>query len=408
MKIAQISFFTPTATNFRAASALPYHLIKFREPSDEIQVWTFNLNRCSEEQVRQTERELGIKVHLIPAPKRINWLQNAAVRLFLSYPFQYYLALPVSVQTEIKAFLGHNSTNGVWIYGEDLARQAALFPDYSCVVTTPDCEAMYYYRMLAEKKVPLSWKALARYGLMYHRYSRMASEFPTGSRIKYHLVGKEDAFFLQRLNPCIDATFIRHPHYDLADARRLFGKIHSTIESGRKLRLLIAGRYDIYMGDAVDEAIQAMLHVASEIRDYYHITFLGKNWEKCQAALQGAGFSVESKGYVEDYISEVFSHDIQLTPISVGTGTKGKVLDAFANGLMVMGTLRALENIAVESGVSCVQYESGKELQNWLIQFTHEDGKQRVKSIANNGHLAVLNVHGRKQVAEQFYKLFKS
>jgi hypothetical protein len=44
-------------------------------------------------------------------------------------------------------------------------------------------------------------------------------------------------------------------------------------------------------------------------------------------------------GFVDVYLDEIIKYDIQLTTISVGTGTKGKVLDALANGLMVMGLL---------------------------------------------------------------------
>ena len=60
-----------------------------------------------------------------------------------------------------------------------------------------------------------------------------------------------------------------------------------------------------------------------------------------------------------------------LTPIAIGTGTKGKVLDALANGLLVVGTPYALENIAVENGVSCVEYHSTKELFSTLVDIPY-------------------------------------
>lgn len=408
MRIAQISLFTPTATNFKGASALPYHLMKFRNEDVELEVWTFNSNKCSAEQIAKSEEELDIKVHLVPASKIQKWLSPAIVRLFLPYPFQYYLNIPEQIIVDVKSYLGNDTNNGVWIYGEDLARHIAKFSEYKCVVTTPDCEAMYYYRMFAQKGVPTSWKYLFRYGLMYHRYAKMTSEFPKGKNIKYHLVGKEDTQFLKNINNGIDARFIRHPHYDIANPQLLKGKIDSEIDLSCKLRLLIAGRYDIYMRDAVDEAIRAMQAVAYQIRDKYHITFLGKGWEVCVQQLSDAGFSVENKSYVEDYVVEVSSHDIQLTPIFVGTGTKGKVLDAFANGLMVMGTLRALENIAVESAISCVQYENSEELESWLLTLADGDGKQRVKAIAKVGHEAVLKEHGREKIAKEFFRLFNA
>lgn len=401
MKIALITLHTPTATNFRGASALPYHLAKFRDKSIEMEVWTFNNNECSQEQICRSEHELGVKIHLIPLTKRLRLLKTALLRLVLSYPFQYYIKLPDTTVTDVKNWLGASSVNnGVWFYGEELAHHITKFDGYKRVVTTPDCEAMYYYRMLAEQGVPLSYKNLIRYNLMYHRYAKMASEFPKGDNIKYHLVGKEDACFLKKLNQGIDARFIRHPHYDV-DANISLDKNGC---SSRKIRLLIAGRYDVYMSKAVDEAIIGMISIKDEIRDNFHITFLGKDWDKSANDLIDAGFSVEKKGYVEDYVAEVSSHDIQLTPISVGTGTKGKVLDAFANGLMVMGTLRALENVAVESGVSCVQYESAEDLADWLVKLAYNPTK--VAEIAKAGNEAVMKLHGREVIAKVFFGLF--
>lgn len=52
-------------------------------------------------------------------------------------------------------------------------------------------------------------------------------------------------------------------------------------------------------------------------------------------------------------------HDIQVNAIDVGTGTKGKVLDGIANGLLIIGTPYALENISVKNGESCVIVSNG-------------------------------------------------
>lgn len=398
MKIALITLHTPTSTNFCGASALPYHISKFRG-NIELEIWSFNNNNCNKIQISQSEVDLNTRIHIIPSIKIIKYLSFSLVRLFLPYPFQYYISLPTKTINEINNFLGDNKANGVWIYGEELSRHIRNFIKYRCVITTPDCEAMYYYRMLAESGVPVSWKKLIRYSLMYYRYSKMAHEFQKGNNIKYHLVGNEDKYFLNMLNPDIDTYFIRHPHYDICEK-----KINHTIQKNEKLRLLIAGRYDIYMSKAVDQAVMGIISIANEIKDRYHITFLGRNWDKTAKLLMGAGFSVEMKEYVEDYVSEVSSHHIQLTPISVGTGTKGKVLDAFANGLMVIGTARALENIAVENRVSCVLYETPQELADWLLKLAKLPMK--IIEIAKAGHDAILKYHGRENIAKDFFSLF--
>ena len=117
MKIGVIVIPVPTATNFRGASALPYHLIKYRAPGIEMQVWSFNSNGCSREQIAASERELGVPINVIMSSKRLRWLRMAAVRLFLPYPFMYYIQLPSETVAEVKSFLGDDQRNGVWFYG---------------------------------------------------------------------------------------------------------------------------------------------------------------------------------------------------------------------------------------------------------------------------------------------------
>ena len=98
-------------------------------------------------------------------------------------------------------------------------------------------------------------------------------------------------------------------------------------------------------------------------------------------------------------------HDIQLTPIAVGTGTKGKVLDALANGLLVVGTPFALENIAVENRVSCVEYHSIKELLSTLVEIPHN--VEKYEKMAERGREAIFVEHGRRRISQQLMDLFK-
>ncbi len=398
-RLALITLHTPTETNFRAASALPFHLAAFRNSDIELEIWSFNVNQCDKERIKKTEQELNAKIHIIPVPKWYEWLKPAPVRLFLPKPIFQYLPLSHSFLNEIKRYLGNRDTSGLWIYGEELSNIARNFKDIPIVVTTPDCEAMYYHRVLSMKGIPLSKKALLRYNLMYHRYAKMTSKFPTGESIHYHLVGKEDAKFLKNLNPAANAVFINHPHYSLSTLSP------SPIEKGEKIRLLIAGEYNFPMAQAADEAFEAMATLPQPVKDGYLVTFLGKDWDKSVELLRKWGFEVEQKGYVEDYAAEVASHHIQLTPVCVGTGTKGKVLDAFANGLMVIGTPLALENIQAERGSECIEYSSGEKLTEALTQLSRDP--DRISQIAKAGKEAILKNHSRSKVAEQFFRLFQ-
>lgn len=395
--IALITLHTPTLTNLRGASALPYHLLAFRPKDTRVEIWSYNLNCCNSKQIEATEKDLGVKIHPIGIPKWFQFTQPAPVRLFLSRPSLSYLPLPEVTTNEIKTFLSQSDSN-LWIYGEDISHIAKKFPNVKTVITTPDCEAMYYHRVLGMKGIPLNKGAIARYMLMYHRYAKMTSKYPARDNLTYHLVGKEDTNFLNRLNPQAKAIFIPHPHYAPTSLP------HAEVTDGEKIRLLIAGAYNFTMAQAADEAFNAMGELTQDIKDRYHLTFLGKGWDKSAAQLRNIGFEVEQKGYVDDYAAEVSSHHIQLTPIAVGTGTKGKVLDAYVNGLMVIGTPLALENIDAVRGSECVEYTTGRELNEWLTRLAGQP--EMINKIAKAGNEAVLQRHSREKIAKEFFDLF--
>lgn len=113
--------------------------------------------------------------------------------------------------------------------------------------------------------------------------------------------------------------------------------MHRTIKFSDPIRLLVAGQYNHYMQSTADEWFSQMCE-AKDLCEYYVITFLGRGWEPTVQMMREAGFKVNRITFAPDYIEEICRHDIQLTPISIGTGTKGKVLDAIVNGLLVIGT----------------------------------------------------------------------
>lgn len=396
MKIALITLHTPTATNHRGASALPYHIIKYRNIDIETEIWTYNINECSAELITQTEETLNVKIHLVPKNQMMGILESRLLRFFLPYPVLYYRMLPNEIICDIDAWLGNDGKNGVWIYGEDIAHHISNFPQYRCVVTTPDCEAMYYYRELSHRGQFTRLIPLFRNAIMYNKYARMAEAFPT-ENVRYHLVGKEDSEFLKNINPMVDATFINHPHYDYSDKKVI--KF-----SQPKIKLLIAGRYDLYMKDKCDELFEAMIKVAQDLKELFVITFLGKDWDIWREKLSFAGYDVDYIRFAPDYMEELIKHDIQITPIGIGTGTKGKVLDAFANGLMVMGTLRALENIQVVNGESCVLYDKAEDAINALRDISASPWKY--EQMAKAGREAVLDYHDSNRISQQFFNLF--
>ena len=155
------------------------------------------------------------------------------------------------------------------------------------------------------------------------------------------------------------------------------------------------------MQEASDETLEMMVACADEIKQYYAITFLGKGWEDWNNRLLRAGFLSETKSWVENYAEEVGSHDIQLTPISVGTGTKGKVLDAISNGLLEIGTEGALENIDVTNGESCVIYSSVDELLAVLKEIPF--CKSKYELMRKKGYVQVSSSHDKCRIASLLF-----
>lgn len=392
MKIALITVHTPTIENMRGASALPFHLILNCPKNIVIKIYSYNINKVAPEQILESSKLLNSEICVI----KQSFFRLLCFRLFfllracLPYPLLHYLKLPLKIQNEI-----HQKYDKVWIYGEDIGKFANMFKKKMCVVTTPDCEALYYRRILDIPSKLNNYYKILRYSRAYWQYINIAKTAPTENVI-YHLVGKEDMDFLKAINPAIKAQFIPHPHYD--------GNVDRIVQfTSPKIRLLMPGRYDFYSAEAVDDAIQAMSQ-HPKLSKYYRITFQGKNWESSADKLRKAGYDVEMKGFVPCYKDELCQHDIQLSPICLGTGTKGKVLDAFINGLMVIAPIRAIENICVSDKEEYMFYSSSKDLID--ILFTIPDDIHHYEQIAKNGQRKVLCMHNAKQISIQFFDLF--
>lgn len=398
MRIIMISMMMPAAENIRGTSALPFHLLAGREKNIEVILYSYNLNGLSKEQIDSVAKELDIKIHMLPVPCWYNFILK-----FLS-PFRFFMKFPIGNYFRLSAsqldFIVKENADGIWIYGEELSCVSKQLKDFKRVHTLPDCESLYYYRMLGKRFTMVSTQGYLRIASMYPKYLGMERNFDTSSSVYYHLVGEADVAFLKEINPEIQARFLRHPHYHVAVPAK------SISFSSPKIKILIAGQYNIYMRQDSDELVESLVNSKSlsELKNHYIITFLGKGWESHVKTLSDVGYEVCHIKFAPDYIDEICKHDIQITPISIGTGTKGKVLDAIANGLLVIGSWYALENIAVEDKVSCLQYNKVNEVVTMLQQIC--SSPSQYENIAEKGRQAVLSFHAGSSIAQQLYSLF--
>ena len=387
----------PAAENIRGTSALPYHLLAGREKNIEVILYSYNLNGLSKEQIDSVAKELDIKIHMLPVPWWYSFVLKFLLpfRIFFKYPIGNYIRLSASQLDTI----AKKNADGIWIYGEELSRVSKQLKDFKRIHTLPDCESLYYYRMLGKRFAMRNKMRFWRSVFMYPKFFNMEEQFDTSSNIHYHLVGEADVAFLKEISPVIQAHFLRHPHYQLAEPAKI-------ISFSSKIKLLIAGQYNLYMQQDVDELIDYLCAAENktELSEHYVITFLGKGWELHVDSLIKAGYEVYHTRFAPNYIDEIVKHDIQITPITIGTGTKGKVLDAIANGLLVIGSWHALENIAVEHSESCLQYEVVEDVICMLkkIYLT----PSQYEAIAYKGRQTILEFHDRRHIAQQIFSLF--
>ena len=390
MKIALISIPTPTFNNRGAASALPYHLIKGAGDKARFEVWTYNINHISPAEVDETERALGVKIHVLHQPWWMTWmfrLHMAVLRMLLRYPYLHYLRLDDEACAEIRAF----SPDKLWIYGEEIAYMANSFPGLPCVATMPDCESMYYHRLLGKDFATRSLPQIFRYAWAYWQYRGMERAMRHSNAL-FHFVGRQDTAFFKEVCTEANAVFLHHPLYAHRDKTIRF---HQP-----KVRLLFAGRYDFYCRHGSDRLLEAML-AAADLKSAFEVTFLGKGWEAWADRLCKAGWTCHHIAFAPNYIEELHKHDIQVNAIDVGTGTKGKVLDAIANGLLEMGSPYALENIDVTDGDSCVLFHDADEAVAKLRDI-HAD-VARYEAMAVKGRDAVLRAHDAAGCARELF-----
>lgn len=400
MNIIQVSILTPFKENVRGTSALPYHLMVKRERNIKIEIYSFNCNHLSDEQIEQVEKELDVKIHTIPLPKWFVWifkLHLLFLRVFLKYPLHNYITLPRKVKNEIVA----KQPDGIWIYGEELSRVSRQLAEFRRVHTFPDSEALFYYRMLGQRFVMNDKMKYWRCAFMYRKFRLMERKMDDSSNVAYHLVGDKDAKFLRDMNPRLQAYFIRHPHYEVKSCEK-----EQITFSKSKIKLLVAGQYNYYMKQDADEMVEALVTTPNlkQLINKYEITFLGRGWEHHVEKLQKVGWETQHITFVQDYIEEISKYDIQLTPISIGTGTKGKVLDALANGLLVIGSYYAMENIAVTDRKECLIYQTPREIPQILCLILKD--VLRYENIAYDGMEIVQKKHRRNIMSYRLFSMF--
>ncbi len=394
MKVVVVTAYTPTPENTRGISGLLYAILRYRPNEVNIKVYSYNFNRIEENERIRISQDLDSEIIYVKKPKWTKIFNNVWMRRFVKFFAKNHLECYMP-NKKIANQLQQEKADVIWIYPYFFYRYAKLMPNQQFVVTACDCEALINVRKFQTKKCLMDKKALRHTYIMLKKGLRFESEWNLPN-LQVHFVGEEDKCFYERVYGYHNAYFIRHPHYSLHDKEVNFNK--------PKLKVIITGGYDIYTEDDVDLMLPNLIKNNQELHKHFEFTILGKTWEPVRCKLEENGFECQYKTWVEDYAEELVQHDIQLAPISYGTGTKGKVLSALANGLLVVGSKYALENIVVKNNESCVQYQNASDVAEILLSIAQT--KSTYEQMAKEGREQVRRYHHPEVVSKQFFEIY--
>lgn len=398
MKICLITLFTPTSENRMGPSALIYFLIRDRRPDINISIFTFNINKRSIEEIKTIEKDLNVIIHVLPQPLWYRFITSphhkmTFVRVFLKLPLFSYIRVTNKICKKIKA----ETPDLMWWYTSDIFRVPKPLRDYNHIVSGPDCLSFAQFRLL---RVPSIYNSPIKFWghcKLLSGVLRLERQYQTHKTLM-HVVGMEDLHLLREINPHVNAMFLFHPHYYLAS--------HVSIDFNKpKLRLLLAGkRHRVNEQDTLG-FVKVLCSHSDKLFSKYSITFLGEGWDEEVKTLMKAGYDCVALHWVNNYIETISQYDIQISLISSGAGTKGKVLDAFANGLLVIGSDISLENIAVRHNDSCLRYRRVEDIAV-MLSLIYRNPK-RYEAIAYKGMNQVRIYHSPQRISKRFFALIE-
>ena len=394
MKVVVVTALTPTPENRGGISALIYSLLRFRPRDIEVKIYTLNLNKIGSEEIVLISKQLQAEINLIE-PKNTLWhfIGNKWLARLQKLSWKAISARDVVTNNFLKV-LSAEVCDYIVLYPFYVSTISDLLPNQKFVILGPDSEVLNRARRLMEP-FRMSSKKMMIDDFIYLQKHIATEKLWGKSNISANFVGWADYKCYRDVTGNRNGHFMLHPYVKYKE---------KLIDFMRpKLKVIIPGNYDMYYHSDVDKMIPSLLANKDFLLQHFEFTFLGKRWSPIDEQLKKAGFDSIFKSWVDDYAEELVQHDIQITPISLGTGTKGKVLDAAVNGLLVIGSDYALENVCVRHLDSCVLYKDASEIGSLLKHVALN--RERYQNIAEKGRAQVLRYHNPVTISERFFRL---
>lgn len=381
MKILLFTDFTPTEDNYRGPSALCYHLMKELQRENMVHIITTNANKVPDYIIKKSKSIFNDCFDVVPRDWWNKLFVSRKTGRFFSCFFDRNLPYLSRYKLNRKTirFIKHFSPDLIFVYPSHLTEVCKQLVGYKVVMIGPDCCSINSFRKLKDSFVYN--KGNYRHEIRAFKQQIYMENFLSKVVDKLFLVGIEDTIIFNTITQSERAVFFPHPHYKLKDKDVYF--------TSEKLRILISGAYDFATYTDVNKMVECMNEHPDALNGC-ELTFLGKGWDVIQKRLDS---SIDSQiiTWVNDYAEEISKYDIQIFPISMGTGTKGKVLDAFAMGLLCIGSYYAFENIAIKPGQSCLVYKDVREIIDYIK--TVKSDRQKYKTMAEYGKKLIRMYH---------------
>lgn len=351
-RVAVISAFQPLRDNRGGPTGLPYQILRHAPEDCTVALHHFDWPPLGG--IGQEEDPLALasvtQIPFPPGPLRRYYYRRAWLR-----------GLPAGVgqfpeNKGVIARVNAMQPDLVWLYPHWLLDWLPGLRCQNVVVTGPDSAALYSERVIRYG----GWSGFGELTAEWRQFRRnIALERRWGdTRARVHLVGEADVARFRALAARPEqCRFLPYFHSGYVPLRTPLGA-----EAGRTRVLITGGGRTIYVGDELARLAAALAKAAPVLTESYEFSLLGTGYESFAQALRGAGYAVQQTDWVEDYAQTLASAQIQIFPVAVGTGTKGKVLNALATGLLGIGMPFAFENIVVSPGEDCLLYRGAEEV----------------------------------------------
>lgn len=392
MKAVLVSAFPPTRDNRSAPTALPYQILKHAPAGLDIQLFYYNDIDLPRNLI---ERELAalplLEAAEIPRPNRL--LQRVSSHRIDTQ------CLPAGVRRyprnlNVQRAINRFRPDLVWLYPYWLIDWVTRTKCRNIVTTGPDSATLHSQRLLRFGHHNSSGLRIARDE--FKRNIALEKKWAlTSTRI--HMVGVGDVQnYVEITNRRDQAVFITHPYSGC-------GELRDKLTTTSKLRIVVSGAGNsVYVGNHVRRLTTALVCRCHVLAQRCKLSFIGPGYGDAIAQLRSAGYEVSEQHWVDDYSHELSKHQIQIFPIAVGTGTKGKVLNSVATGLLAIGSKFAFENIAIDTARDCLVYEEPEEIPSHIEAIANDPaGYADRASIAAN---KVRAAHSPVTTARDFWE----